>query len=278
MPRLTRTLSTVLLGAVVLGLAGAPTGAPAGADDGWHLGGAEENHTPSTPQTGPDGSPVTYAPPPAFYYDIVYGREEVGQEAGFDVPGCWGVIQVDQDDPLGMTYEEASAGADEWGGNGEGQGRCVDDPAEVFDIGAYILQVWQTTVYPPRPSPLQVNSGYGVVTGLTSFLEIGGEVPYVIDVPNPIGADIVVTATPRYVISWGDGATTSTRSQGGPHPNGDLTHTYIDEGTVTVEVDAYWTGTWQAGGQGGDLPELPNPTTSAIDLPVEQYQAVIDPK
>ncbi len=275
MPRLTRTLLTVLAGAGALLLA---TGAPAGAGDGWGFDDEVVVVTPSQPPPGPDGSPVSYAPPPLFYYDIVYGREEVGQEAGFDVPGCWGVIQVDQDDPLGMSYEEASAGADEWGGNGEGQGRCVDDPDEIFDIGAYILQVWQTTVFPPPPSPLEVNDGHGAITGLTSYLEIGGEIPYVIGVPNPIGADITVRATPRYEISWGDGAITRTRSQGGPYPSGDLTHTYTEVGTVTVEVDAYWTGTWQAGGQGGDLPELADPTSSEIALPVEQYQAVIDPE
>lgn len=273
MPRLIRPAPVV---ALALALGSLAMASPAAADDGWHVGDAHGEATPSTPQTGPDGTPVTYAEPPAFYYEIVYGREEVGQEAGFDAPGCWGVVQVDQDDPLGMSYAEATAGADEWGGNGEGQGRCVDDPAEVFDIGAYILQVWQTTVYPPRPNPLQVNDDHGAATGLVSYLEIGGEVPYVINVPNPIGADIVVTATPRYVVSWGDGATTSTRSQGGPYPTGDLTHTWLEEGTVTVEVDAYWTGTWQAGGESGDLPELPDPTTSDEPVPVNQYQAVID--
>ena len=104
------------------------------------------------------------------------------------------------------------------GWNGNGQGRCVDDPEVIFDIGAYILQIWQTTVYPPPPTPLTVNSDFGTVTGLTAYLEIGGEVPYVLGVPNPIGADILVTATPRYEVDWGDGATLATRHRAARTP------------------------------------------------------------
>lgn len=67
-----------------------------------------------------------------------------------------------------------------------------------------------------------------------------------------------------------------TRSQGGPHPSGDVTHVYDETGAVRLTVQAYWTATWTAGGTGGDLPELAVPTEASLDLPVEQRQAVID--
>lgn len=276
MSRLTRG---ALAGVVGVALALSTFATPSGAGDGWNID-DEVVRAPEAPppRPGPDGQPVSYAPPPKFYYTIVYGREEVGQAPGFDVAGCWGVIQVDQDDPRGVSYAEAAAGADEWGGNGEGQGRCVDEEEEVFDIGAYIVQIWQTTVYPPPPSPLTVNNDFGSVTGLTAYLEIGGEVPFQLAVDNPIGDDILVTATPRYEVDWGDGATAATRSQGRPHPGGpgEITHVYTEVATETVTVDAYWSGTWQAAGESGTLPELATPTTASVDVRVEQYQAVID--
>lgn len=273
MSRLTRSAIAALLAA---GGLVALTAHPVAAGGGWDFDDDVIIVDTEQPPPNPDGTPVSYAPPPLFYYDIVYGREEVGQAPGFDVAGCWGVIQVDQDDPRGVTYAEAAAGADGWGGNGTGQGRCVDEPDEVFDIETYIREVWETTVFPPPPTPLSVNRDFGALVGLPAYLEIGGDVPYRLGVPNPIGADILVTATPRYEVDWGDGATLATRSQGGAYPEGDLTHVYTDASTVTVTVDAYWSGTWEAGGDGGDLPELPDPTTATVDVSVEQYQAVID--
>jgi hypothetical protein len=69
-----------------------------------------------------------------------------------------------------------------------------------------------------------------------------------------------------------------TDSQGVPWPGGpgEITHVYSDAGGVTVTVQAYWRATWTAGGAGGDLPELPDPTSASLDLPVEQYQARTD--
>ena len=80
--------------------------------------------------------------------------------------------------------------------------------------------------------------------------------------------------TPRYVVSWGDGETTTTASQGGPYPDGDVTHVYRDAGGTTITVDAYWRTTWTLAGQGGDLPELAVPTSGSLDLVVEERQAV----
>jgi len=264
--------------------------APAGADPDVGSGdstfnpsdsnGTETGSASSDDGTSSSGGVPTASgdlPPPLFDYGIVHGREEVGQEAGFDAPGCWGVIEVAPTDPDGVSYAEASAGADEWGGNGSGQGRCVDDPAEVFDLVAYVLETWRTAVRPPPPSPLAVQPGKAL-TGLRAYLEIGGDVPYELTIPNPIGPAVQLTATPRYVVSWGDGTTAETTSQGVPWPGGpgEISHVFTETGGVTIAVEAYWHGTWSAGDQGGDLPELPVPTEGGLDLPVEERQAVID--
>ncbi len=137
--------------------------------------------------------------------------------------------------------------------------------------------MWQTSVAPPPPSPLRVAPGRAV-TGLRAYLEIGGDVPYELTIANPVGANIQLTATPRYVVSWGDGASVGTDSQGVAWPGGpgEITHVFTDAGGVTVTVRAYWSGTWSAGSAGGTLPELPVPTEAALDLPVEEYQVTTD--
>ncbi len=282
-----RSLRAALTALVILTLGlGLSTAAPAGADgpeggSGDSAFDFSDGNDPSPPSTdttsSSDGASTVAVEPPKFYYGIVYGRQEVGQEPGFDAPGCWGVSQDPEGSFGGGTYAEATAGADEWGGNGSGQGRCVDDPTEAFDLTGYVDEVWQTAVRPPPPSPLQVAPGRAV-TGLRSYLEIGGDVPYVATIPNPIGADIRLTATPRYVVSWGDGASAETESQGVPWPGGpgEITHVYTDEGGVTVTVQAYWHGEWTAADAGGALPELPVPTEGTLALPVEQYQVTTD--
>jgi len=252
--------------------------APVSADDGFEVGDESESSTPgdgdTSPGTQPDGSQIDIDPR-LFDYRIVYGREEVGQEAGFDVAGCWGVVETDS--PDGLSYAEAAAGADEWGGNGSGQGRCVDDPVEVFDLDAYVRLVWETMVVPPPPTPLRVAPGKAI-TGLRSYLEIGGDVPWTVVVPNPIGADITLTAESRYEVAWGDGATAETTSQGVPWPGGagEISHVYTDAGGLTVTVDAYWHASWRGGDRGGDLAELPTPTVASLDLAIEERQPVVD--
>ncbi|HXH56329.1 hypothetical protein [Iamia sp.] len=94
---------------------------------------------------------------------------------------------------------------------------------------------------------------------------------------TPIGPASFVM-TPRYVVSWGDGASISTESQGVPWPGGpeEISHVYTDAGGVTVTVQAFWRTTWSLAGQGGDLPELAVPTEGSLDLPVEEHQVTTD--
>lgn len=192
--------------------------------------------------------------------------------------GCWGAEIVGgpyATPPPGQSYAEAIASIADVADNGALWGPCPIEDA--FDIDAYVARYWSEVVRPPPPSPLRVGNGRLLVT-FNGYLEIGGDPTPEWRLENPIGPTIVIRAAVRYVVHWGDGAETGTTSRGRPYPGGDgeVTHRYGVSGSKTITVDAYWHASWTAGGDGGQLPELPTPTTSDLTLPVLSAQAATD--
>jgi hypothetical protein len=121
---------------------------------------------------------------------------------------------------------------------------------------------------------LAVTPDYAI-TGKTVYLRIGGAPTATFHVDNPLGPAVDIAATSRYIVDWGDGsAPTTTASQGGPWPDGDVTHVYDRAAsTVTITVTQAWSATWTAGpGEGGALDNLR--TGGSLSLRVEQLQAV----
>lgn len=264
-------LVAVLLGALALA-GGEPAAAQTGCENA-QVGSACSGTTPGTTTPGEEtsgggggGVPVDYE----RYFDP--DGIGVGAEPGYEDDGCWGIRAVAEGQ--GTSYEEAVASQSSQGENGVLWGNCLVE--ETIDPVFLAQEYWRRAVVPPPPTPLSVAQGRAL-TGLTTYLEIGGEIPDVQTFGTPIGT-LTFTLTPRYVVSWGDGASTSTPSQGGPHPTGDVTHLYTEEGDVTIVVQAFWTATWSLAGAGGELPEHPVATQDELPLPVEQYQAVIDPE
>ncbi len=72
----------------------------------------------------------------------------------------------------------------------------------------------------------------------------------------------------------GAGLITGTTSQGGPYPNGDPRHQYIERGRATIRVTQRWTARWEAGGESGTLADR-LVTTSSLVLPIEELQSVV---
>lgn len=131
-------------------------------------------------------------------------------------------------------------------------------------------QFWDVRIL-PDPG-LKVVPDYAI-TGKTMFLQITGPAQQRFQVDNPLGDDVTVTATSRYVVAWGDGTTTTTSSQGGPWPDGDVTHTYTDVTPgALITVTQVWSAHWTAGSDAGDLADLR--TAGTLTLPVTQLQAV----
>lgn len=100
-----------------------------------------------------------------------------------------------------------------------------------------------------------------------------------------LGQQVSLKVDSTYDIDWGDprpdeskangtARITGTTSQGGPYPNGDLRHQYIERGGATIKVTQRWTARWSAGGESGTLADRLL-TTSSLALPIEEIQAII---
>jgi len=129
---------------------------------------------------------------------------------------------------------------------------------------------WDVRVLPDPV--LKVVPDYAI-TGKLVYLQITGPTDQHFDVDNPVGEDVAITATSRYLVDWGDGTTTTTSSQGGPWPAGDVTHAYSKMApAVTITVTQLWSAGWAAGANRGVLTDLR--TSSSLALAVTQLQAV----
>lgn len=196
------------------------------------------------------------------YWAIVYTRDGFCRERR---------VTTDQEEARAFdyVYRRRSAEANELANLGV----CPADP----DVergptpGELARDFWDVRLL-PRPQPTVVPD-YAVV-GKRVFLHIGGAPRTTFDVPNPVGADVHIAATSRYVVDWGDGTTTTTTSQGGPWPHGDVTHVYDTARTrVTIRVTQVWSARWTAPGtNGGSLDDLR--TGGDVTIAVVQVQPV----
>lgn len=125
------------------------------------------------------------------------------------------------------------------------------------------------------PSPtLETVPGHAVV-GRRVYLRIVGPSTTTFDVPNPIGAPVHIAAASRYLLDWGDGTPpTTTASQGGPWPHGDVTHVYdAARPAAAIRVTQLWSAAWSAPpNAGGPLDNLR--TLGELTIRVEQVQPV----
>lgn len=166
----------------------------------------------------------------------------------------------------GRTWGEATDVLEQVGENVDANGETIGWPS--CPATPPVPDVWQSMVCPPPPpTPLAMAPDGSPLAGQPGYLEIQG--PQTVTIAC-LGESI--TATARYVVRWGDGQETATSSRGGPWPDGDLSHTYTDDGPVTIEVEAYWSGVWR----GTTLPELPVPTRAELPLDIRQVQSVRD--
>lgn len=148
-------------------------------------------------------------------------------------------------------------------------------PSAAPDPRAIAADSWEKVENLPVPS-LDIQPDHAI-TGKKVYLQIAGLQTWTKTIDNPIGDDIVITATSDYIVDWGDPTfpgTTVTKSQGGPFPSGNLTHVYTDTAPKrSIQVTQRWKATWRAGARSGTLGQL---TTQAapLDLEIRELQAV----
>lgn len=133
-------------------------------------------------------------------------------------------------------------------------------------------QFWDTIPLPvPHPS---IPPGYAI-TGKPAYLVTNGTLaPQAYETTTILGP-LSVTAHGTYTVHWGDGTTGGPyNAEGLPYPNGNISHTYDNVGTVTVTVDEAWTATWSLAGAGGTLTQLQTEATIP-NFDIRQIQAVI---
>jgi len=123
----------------------------------------------------------------------------------------------------------------------------------------------------PHPT-LKIDPDYAV-TGKRVYLQIQSDRTRHFDVADPLGPAIGIDATSTYLIDWGDGTTDTATSNGGPWPDGDVSHVYTTANPAqTIKVAQQWTATWRAGDQQGALDNLR--TDGSLTFRVVEVQAV----
>jgi hypothetical protein len=193
------------------------------------------------------------------------------------VPTTEGFCRVRQftaDEALARAYDYLYERRGRDANNPAGFGPCPPDAAgpAAPDPGQMARDFWDVRRL-PAPT-LKVVPDYGIV-GKRVYLQIAGPPAATFEVPNPIGVPVGIAATSRYVVDWGDGTPpTTTTGQGGPWPDGDVTHVYdTAHPAVTIRVTQQWSATWTAGATtGGTLENLR--TEGELTIRVDQLQPV----
>ena len=148
---------------------------------------------------------------------------------------------------------------------------CPGQAGEATDPTIVAASYWEA--FPvPRPRP-HIAPGWAI-TGLRAFLETNGQLTFEHSADTPIGG-LVIRATARYYVDWGDGERTGPYSfEGRPWPDGRIVHEYIWTGEKDVVLTARWDATWQLAGRSGDLRDR-DITARIDDFPVRELQAVV---
>ncbi len=143
----------------------------------------------------------------------------------------------------------------------------------MIDPRVLAQQGWEEVLL-PKPQPY-IAPGW-MITGKYAYLETRGQLHHAFTKDTPIGS-LQINSTGRYYVDWGDGETTGPHSvEGGPWPDGQITHTYIHVGYYDVVVTEEWTATWSLGPFSGTLSG--QQTVGRIDdFRVEQIQVVVGP-
>ncbi|MGI8574780.1 MAG: hypothetical protein ACR2MA_05430 [Egibacteraceae bacterium] len=142
------------------------------------------------------------------------------------------------------------------------------DPAELA------AEAW-TRLPLPAPDPF-IDPGWAI-TGLRSCLQTGSSLePITATIATPAGP-LALHVTSHYTVTWGEGEPETHGVEGGPWPDGDITHLYQTVGYYDVTVTQVFRARWRPAGTNGPWRPLPTTRTTSSTIPdftVTQIQAV----
>ena len=140
-------------------------------------------------------------------------------------------------------------------------------PAQAADLA------WRERVQLPSPRPY-IAPGFAI-TGKRAYLELNAQ-PTIDATFTAFGYDVAIQARSSVDIDWGDGITeTNVTRQGGPYPNGDITHIYTHaKPTNTITVTQRWTADWRIGATTGTISDAVLQTTGQFSFETRELQAV----
>ena len=127
----------------------------------------------------------------------------------------------------------------------------------------------------PLPEPAPRIAPGRMLVGWRAFLEVGGGLDFDFTDATAFG-QLEIEARATVHVDWGDGSARAGpyASLGGPFPEGDITHVYINPGAYDVEVTLAWSAQWTFAGGQGTIPTGLSTTATIEDFPVQEGQAV----
>lgn len=132
-------------------------------------------------------------------------------------------------------------------GNDVGDVCVPGDEVKEVDLAKLIIREFKRIAWPASDLVVQPPGGKTLVNFETNFYTLD-EQPISQEV-TLANQQVAIRAVPTtYTFIFGDGTSTSTASPGRPHPNLDVTHTYLQTGKVAVSLDTTYTGEYRIGG------------------------------
>ncbi|WP_148615531.1 hypothetical protein [Nocardioides rubriscoriae] len=155
---------------------------------------------------------------------------------------------------------------------------CLSD-TQADNLGAItpgmVLRQFKSISWPPSPLSIQP-PGLKTAVNLPTYFYTDNTRPSTQTV-RILGQAVEIEATPAsYVYRFDDADAVQTQSPGGPYPRGDVTHSYLYEGTANPALDTVYTGRYRVNnGPWIDIPETLTVTGTPVALTIVEVQPTL---
>jgi hypothetical protein len=117
---------------------------------------------------------------------------------------------------------------------------------DAVNIARLIVREFKRITWPVSDLVVQPPGGKTLVNFETNFFTLDKQA--ISQEVTVAGQQVTIRAVPTsYTFHFGDGTSTETSSPGRPHPDLDVTHTYLRTGKVAVSLDTTYAGEYRIG-------------------------------